>query len=244
MVPVRPLKALLFDIDDTLFSTTEFAERARRNSVAAMVRLGLRLDEEALLRELLEVIAESPSNYDKHYDRLLKRLSPEALGGVNPAILLAGAVVAYHDTKIRELRPFPGVLDLLAALHDRTHLVLGVLTEGLEVKQAEKVLRLGLCPYLHPRAIFISDQLAISKTNPKFYRRALATLSFAPSEVMFVGDNPLTDIEPAKGAGMITVRTLGAGKYADRPCRVVPDYEVRDFAELGAILRADFGLPV
>ena len=37
------LKAIFFDIDDTLFSTTEFADRARRGAVDAMRRYGLRL---------------------------------------------------------------------------------------------------------------------------------------------------------------------------------------------------------
>ena len=31
------LRAVLFDIDDTLFSTTQFARLARRNAVRAMV---------------------------------------------------------------------------------------------------------------------------------------------------------------------------------------------------------------
>jgi putative hydrolase of the HAD superfamily len=242
--PAHILKAVLFDIDDTLFSTTQFAETARRNSIRAMIRHGLVIDEDAATRELKELISEVPSNYDKLYDRLLRRLPASALGAANPAILLAAAVVAYHETKFRELHLFPGARELLSALHENTTLVIGVLTEGLEVKQAEKIIRLGIYDFLDPRAIFISDQFAISKVNPKFYRRALDNLGFAPAEVMFVGDNPVTDIEPAQRAGMITVRLRGSGKHGDLPCAVPPDYEVRHFDELSAILRADFGLPV
>ena len=51
------LKAILFDIDDTLYSTTEFAEQARRNSIEAMIRMGLRVEPEAAFRELKEVIS-------------------------------------------------------------------------------------------------------------------------------------------------------------------------------------------
>ena len=40
------LKAVLFDIDDTLFSTTHFARTARRNAVRAMVAAGLDVTEE------------------------------------------------------------------------------------------------------------------------------------------------------------------------------------------------------
>ncbi|MCU0724622.1 MAG: TIGR02253 family HAD-type hydrolase [Planctomycetes bacterium] len=244
MSPARPLKAVLFDIDDTLYSTTEFAETARRNSIRAMIRHGLGIDEESAFRELKEVISEVPSNYDKLYDRLLRRLPASALGNANPAILLAAAVVAYHETKFRELHLFPGAHALLGSLRANTTLVIGVLTEGLEVKQAEKIIRLGIYEFLDPRAIFISDQFAISKVNPKFYRRALDTIGFAPGEVMFVGDNPVTDIEPAKRAGMIAVRRRGTGKHGDLPSAVPPDFEIRHFDELAAILRTDFGLPV
>ena len=46
---MRTLKALFLDIDDTLYSTTAFAERARRNSVRALVATGLRVDPAALV---------------------------------------------------------------------------------------------------------------------------------------------------------------------------------------------------
>ena len=37
------LRAVLFDIDDTLFGTTDFAGRARKNAVRAMCEAGLDL---------------------------------------------------------------------------------------------------------------------------------------------------------------------------------------------------------
>ena len=37
------LRAILFDIDDTLFSTSEFARTARENSIRSMIRVFFRL---------------------------------------------------------------------------------------------------------------------------------------------------------------------------------------------------------
>ena len=45
----------------------------------------------------------------------------------------------------------------------------GILTPGLQVKQAEKLVRLGVLPWLDPGAIFFSDQMGVSKPNPKIY---------------------------------------------------------------------------
>jgi len=236
------LRALFLDIDDTLYSTSEFAAAARRAALDAMIRHGLRISLEDAVAELSEVIAEFGSNYSNHYDRLLRRLPPEAIPPGNPAILVAAAVGAYHDTKYRSLFPFRDVADVLARLSKETKLVIGVITEGLEIKQAEKLVRLGLTPFLAREAIFISDQIGISKPNRKLYLRACASVGVPPQEAMYVGDHPLNDIWPAKSIGMVAVRhRWQGGRHAHEEGTVKPDYEIRGFQELIPILRDDYG---
>ncbi len=240
---MRTLRALFLDVDDTLYSTSEFAAVARRAAMDAMIRHGLKMRLEDAMAELYEVIAEFGSNYPFHYDRLLRRLPPHLLPEVNPAILVAAAVGAYHDTKYRSLFPFRDVPDVLQRIRSRTNLVIGVITEGLEIKQAEKLVRLGVVPYLTPKAIFISDQIGISKPNRKLYQRACADAGVKPSEAMYVGDHPDNDIAPAKEVGMVAVRhRWQGGKHASSEGRVPPDYEIRSFHELIPVLRDDFGL--
>ncbi|MCB9870841.1 MAG: hypothetical protein H6837_13375 [Planctomycetes bacterium] len=57
-----------------------------------------------LRRELDEVISEFSSNFGSHFDKVIHRLPVEASAGLNPAILVAARVVAYHETKWRELK--------------------------------------------------------------------------------------------------------------------------------------------
>ncbi len=159
------LKAIFFDIDDTLFSTSEFADRARRGAVDAMRRYGLRLPADHILRELSEVISEFSSNYEHHFDKLLLRLPRRAFDGVNPAILVAAGVHAYHDAKVRQLRPYPDVPHALAKLA-KTEMVRGIITAGLQQKQADKLLRLGLYEYFTP-----TDLEAQSEALPAGLRR-------------------------------------------------------------------------
>jgi putative hydrolase of the HAD superfamily len=241
-----PLRAVFFDVDDTLFSTTAFATLARRRAMEAMVALGgLRVTADQLLAELKEVIAEFGPNYDSHYDRMLRRFPEGDLGGHSRSLLVAAGVASYHDTKIEEMRPFPGVLELLAALRSGPPLVLGVVTEGLEVKQAEKILRLGVYRYLDPGAVFISDVIGISKPNPKLWQRACADTGVSPAEALYVGDNPANDIVPARTVGMRTVRMRSpGGKYAAVDGSVPADHEAVDFPGLSSILRRDYGLKV
>lgn len=240
---MRKLSAILFDIDDTLFSTTEFARRARANAVQAMIQAGLDVPEEVVLRELDEVLAEFSSNYEHHFDKLLQRLRPASLVRTNSALIVAAGVAAYHDTKFRELAPFDDVFPLFSGLR-KAGVRLGVITHGWTVKQAEKLVRLGLVPYLDPRAVFISDQIGISKPNPKLYQTALRDLNLEASEVMYVGDSPEHDIAPPASIGMITVWAKRAAKHGLAGTSIRPDYTIANFNELGDILRRDFGVPL
>ena len=239
ITPLKSLKAVFFDIDDTLYSTSLFASRARHNSIRAMMALGLDLPENTLVHELSEVIREFSSNYDHHFDKLLLRIPKRAYQGVNPSVLVAGAVIAYHETKSRELLPFPDVTAALKALA-KTGLIRGVITDGLSVKQSEKLIRLKLYRLFTPGAIFISDDIGISKPNIKLYQRVCNELNLSASEVMYVGDDPVNDIDPAKALGMLTVLMKRGGKYLTRKGRLKPDYRIDNFRQLLKIVKTRF----
>jgi len=232
------LKAVLFDIDDTLFSTTDFARSARRNAVRAMVAAGLDVPEEQVVRELEEVVKEFSSNFSHHYDKLLMRMPESAYEGVNSALIVTAGVVAYHDTKFQELKPFEDVRPFLRALQ-AAGVRTGIVTHGWTTKQAEKLIRLNLVSLLDPAAIFISDQVGISKPNPKLYTTAQRTLGCEPGEMLYVGDNLAHDIAPPNSLGMVTAWSRRGAK-PNQDESIVPDHTIDDFRELAAILRDQY----
>lgn len=238
---MRKLKIVFFDIDDTLYSTSEFSRVARQNALHAMIRLGLRARFEDLSKELAEIIEEFSSNYDHHFDKLLVRLSPDAHLGVNPAVLVAGAVIAYHRTKQDQLRPFPEVPSCLRRLA-RSRLRLGVITSGWDVKQAEKLLRLDLYRYFDPSAVFVSEQIGISKPNAKLYQRCCERSGVKPEEAAYVGDHPRNDVDPPNELGMITFWCRRGGRHQNEPLHSCPTYTINNLRKLLAILHRDFGV--
>jgi putative hydrolase of the HAD superfamily len=241
MTGKRAIRGIFFDIDDTLYSTTEFARKARANALRAMIQAGLKVDFSDALKELHEVINEFSSNYSFHLDKLLGRFPADCVGNVNPAIVVASGVVQYHQTKFAELHPFPDVLEVLKILA-RTDLVRGIITAGLTIKQAEKIVRLKVYDYLTPDAIFISDQVGISKPNIKLFLRACSSCGLAPEETMYVGDDPRNDIDPCNKIGIVTVKNRRAGRHRDAAGETEPDYEIDNFWDLLNILREDFAL--
>jgi len=235
------LDAVFFDIDDTLYSSTAFAERARERSIQAMIRAGLRLPPERVRELLREVIGEYSSNFPYQFDEVLQRVSPEAYRPVNPAMIVASAVVAYHDTKFTELRPFDDVPEVLRRLRSRG-VRMGVVTSGIPVKQAEKLVRLGLAGEFEPGWVFIAEQLEISKEDPRLWSEVLRRSGLSPGRAMYVGDNPQRDIDPAGSAGWITVLVRRGGKYEGVAGRTRPRHEIASFAELEELLRSEYGL--
>jgi len=238
---VGTLSAIFFDVDDTLYSTTQFSDLARQRAVEAMVEQGLRLPVPEVRRELDEVIGEFSSNYSLHFDKLLLRLPAASWAGINRALIIAAGVMAYHATKA-ELEPFPDVLPFMQRVHDQGDVMLGIITHGLEIKQAEKLLLLNVLPHVNPAAIFISDQLGISKPNPKLYQRACQTMGLDPTTVMYVGDKPTHDIDPTNALGMISVLIHRDGRHGSEQGATQPRYEIDSLDELVPVLVEDFGI--
>ncbi len=237
------LDAVFWDIDDTMFTTTAFAKRARERAIAAMIERGLDHPADQVLAELQAVVEEFGSNDDRHYDRLLKRLPRKAVAGTNADLLVVAGVIAYHETKWEELRLSVDTARLLADLQ-KAGVKLGVITAGLTRKQMEKILRLGMDRFIDPGLIFITDQVGVAKSNPLLYRTAAKVAKVKPERAMHVGDHPQRDMESAKLAGMKVAWHRGSGKYSKLPPQPAPDHVIDAVEELRPILVKEYGIAI
>jgi putative hydrolase of the HAD superfamily len=235
----RVLRLITFDIDDTLYSSTDFARLARENGLKAMIGAGLKSDLKALQAELDEVVQEFTSNDENHFDRLLARLPEASLDGINSAVLVAAGVAAYHDTVHDNLRAYEDAHECIKTLQ-AMGFKLGVISQGYTVKQAVKLVRLRILPYLEKKAVFLSDQLGTSKANPKFYMRCAERFGVPVKECMHIGDRPDRDIDPANEAGWITVLNRRTGRYHERPGVTPPAFTIHNFYDLLEIVKRDF----
>jgi putative hydrolase of the HAD superfamily len=211
---------ILFDIDDTLFHSSEFSALARKNAINAMIGMGLEFDYDTVHSRLSEVISGKGSNYGRHFDDLLDELKVS-----EPGKYIASAVAAYHDTKT-SIQPFPKVPMTLLRLKESGHR-LYIATRGNSVKQWDKLIRLRIALYFD--RVFV----CVEKNEP-FYRSILKTLNSKPSDCVMVGDREDTDIAPARSAGLRTVRIL-AGKYSNSPSNA--DFTLPDISGLPGILQ-------
>lgn len=237
----KKLSGIFFDIDDTMYSTTAFAEKARLNAIKYMIKAGLKISEEECLATLLAVISEFPKNYDMHFNKLLNRLGEKYYKNINPNIIVAAAVIGYHETKHNELMIYEDVDDVLKIL-SQTKLTMGIITAGLTIKQAEKIVRLGVNQYVDNSLIFITDECGYAKTNPLFYKMAIEKSGLPARELLYVGDSPESDMIPSKNAGMYNVLVRRGGKYDTGKSGCQPDYTIQNFWELLELIKKNFSL--
>jgi putative hydrolase of the HAD superfamily len=236
------IQAIFFDIDDTLYNTSEFAKISRLKAVEAICKLGVKKSANFLFHELSQIVKEFGSNYPYHFNRLISRIPQEHLNGINKNILIAAAVITYHQAKEKFLRPFPDAIALLKKLKP-LKIIKGIITDGLEIKQAEKILRLNIYQYINKNAIFISEEVGIRKSNPKLFQYVADKLNLNPRSCIYIGNDFQVDVVPAKNCGFITILIDKIKRYNSE---LLPptDYYAKSFAEIEKILKNDFGLPV
>jgi len=215
---------ILFDIDDTLFPSTEFSALARKNALTAMIRTGIDLDYETLRTELQSVIKEKGSNYQYHFSDLCLRLKIK-----QPARYVAAAVAAYHDTKT-SIQPYPKVPSTLQKLKEQGH-KLFVATHGSSIKQWDKLIRLGIARYFDD--VFVTEDFQTNK-DEIFFRKIIERLGADASQCVMLGDREALDIKPAKAVGMKTIRIL-QGKEKDIPSAA--DHTINKIEEILDIMQ-------
>ena len=122
------IKAVIFDLDNTLIDFLKMKRVATRAAAFAMVDAGLRADRSALSSRLFDFY----SNYNIESDDAFSKFLLKTYRKIDYRIL-AAAVNAYLKEKALHLKPYPGVVKALAALKKRGF-KLAVVTDGLRLK--------------------------------------------------------------------------------------------------------------
>ncbi len=205
---MTPLRAVLLDLDDTLFDH-------RGATTRSLTRL--RAEFEALGTWTIDDLAE-------RYGRILERVHLDVLAGlVTPerarelrfaelftavgmadaeraAVAAAARYRAIYDTEWRAVAGARGLLDALAAADLR----IGIVTNNLADEQERKLRHLGL--RAHVEVLVTTDRAGGStKPAPAMFEMALEALGVGPDEAVMVGDGWATDVLGARAAGVRAV---------------------------------------
>lgn len=191
------IKAVFFDIDDTLYDTSGFAKLARKAALNVMIDAGLPLESDEAYLLLREIIDEYGSNYDKHFNILTKRVF-----GEEKPLLIALGMITYHNVKFALLRLFPQTTKTLIYLKEQGY-HLGVISNGITIKQWEKLIRLDLHHFFDH--IITSEEAGVQKPDTRIFELAMEKMECNAQKSIMIGNKFNEDILGALNSGMSAI---------------------------------------
>jgi putative hydrolase of the HAD superfamily len=220
------MKAVLFDLDDTLYPEIEFVKSGFRE-VARHLASKHNLDEGSLFQQMLEILKRDGRG--KIFDTLL-----ENLGLFTPERVRT--LVDLYRSHRPSISLYPDTLPTLEKLR-RNGIQVGIITDAMASVQKNKVKALGLENLFD--IIIYTEELGegCSKPSPVPFKTALKLLQVPASEAVYVGDDPSKDFLAPNNLGMLTVQVV---RQASKDLTPVPlpygaKFVVKDLAVIFSV---------
>jgi putative hydrolase of the HAD superfamily len=196
-------RAVLFDLDDTLFDHAHCARtaldvvRGQHACFSAISLDDLNRSHSTILEALHGDVAVGRVPLDRARAERFRRLFQTA--GVDADETLSSATAsAYREAYLTARRPVDGARALLRALH--SHARIAIVTNNLLNEQREKLRHCGLDGHID--VLIASEEAGVSKPDPRIFEIALARIGARPEEAVMIGDSWENDILGAQGAGI------------------------------------------
>ncbi|RMG32403.1 MAG: HAD family hydrolase [Gammaproteobacteria bacterium] len=232
--PLRAVRLLTFDLDDTLWPCFPVIHAAEREVHAwldqAAPELARRYDIDALREHRQQLARDNPDQaHDLTGLRLRSYRELARRHGVDEAIAEQANVI-FRRARNR-VTPFEEVVEVLTRL--RRHYRLVAVSNGNAQVECTP---LADC-FDHA---FMAEEVGAAKPDPALFHAASQATGIPLEQAAHVGDDPLRDVEAARRAGMHTVWVNREG--ADWPAELPPpDVQVRDLRQLLDYLLSESG---
>lgn len=256
------IKAVIFDLDDTLYDCTgKLVEPARRKTAAEVIAptigeaqrdaLRRRRQTEPMAARLEEILAQeggacTPEAAYRMQLALEQEHGPYFLVFDELARLFGldasfadRCYQVYQSAPVEEIEPFPDLFEVLTQLHQRGYYRF-LVSAGSPARQMEKIKRLGLCAAEGSAHGFDRIRLAGMRL-PQLEQHFMALLkefNLQPDEVLCVGDRLREEIRVANEMGMLTAQMV-RGRFhrvAPRVPAEQPDYVIHHLSQVPTLL--------
>ena len=222
------IKAVIFDLDNTLIDFLKFKKACINASVDAMIAKGLNISKKHAIEMIFQIYHEYGYEYQNIFEHFLKKVR-----GETDFKLIATAISAYRKEKLKFMKPYPNVIPTLKKLRAKG-IKLAILTDAPKFQAYTRLADLDLLYEFDPIIAF--EDTYERKPNPAPFKKMLAELKLKPNEVLMVGDMPDRDIKGAKAVGMKTaLAKYGLMPHVDAK-KIRADWEINEIGELVKIL--------
>ncbi|MBT4140035.1 MAG: HAD hydrolase-like protein, partial [Candidatus Latescibacteria bacterium] len=247
---MQKTRAIIFDLDGTLFDLNPLVQAARKRVAAFLFKQGFFASQSYAFKRLnaLELkhgpYYSSSPYYFAFYDiaKAIQKDKPETLkrffkkNAKHPEFDPIEAFVQelehiYNAEDVDEvLKPYPDMRQTLKELRNAGYRLF-LVTLGRSQRQKNKIDKLGIAPYF--------DRI-INEGPPAheyWFNELCQTTDLTPSEIVVIGDRTHDEIRTGNRLGFTTV-WLRRGRFAqEEPAPGErPDYEIRYLAQLSTLL--------
>lgn len=199
------VKAVVFDLDDTLISEKEYIKSGYRH-IAGIIEDRFSMDKNQVFDDLMNLFKVSPLNvFNRLYDEYQIEYSKE---------MILDLVKEYRG-HFPDIQFYDDVLPCLLELK-RTGVKVGIITDGYAIAQRQKLKAIQADKYLDE--VIVTDELGREywKPHPKAFELMKEKFKVNFDEMLYVGDNPEKDFYISKTYPIKTVRVLRDGVYSDK----------------------------
>lgn len=187
------IRAIIFDIDNTLVDFMEMKEKSLGPAVEAMIKKGLNLSKEESLKRIYEIYSKYGMEYKLIFQEFLKQ------AGQYDYRILAAGIIAYRDR--REVKPYENMPGILSDLKKQGY-KLAIVSDAPSLKAWLRLTYMGIEDMFDVVVAF--DDTKLEKPAKLPFEKALAELGVHRDEVLMIGDMPHKDMEGARRMGFVS----------------------------------------
>jgi HAD superfamily hydrolase (TIGR02253 family) len=219
------IKAVLFDLDNTLIDFMRMKHASVDAALNAMIGAGLGLTKASASKKLYKIYWKEGIEDQKIFQKFLKKVT----GRLDYKILAAG-IVAYRKAQAGVLEPYAQVMPTLIKLKEKG-MKLAIVTDAPKLKAWIRLTEMHLGDFFD--VVIAFEDTGLRKPDKAPFLAALKQLKLNPEECLMVGDWPERDIKGAKALG---IKTAFAKYGALKPVAVNADYVLKSIGELVKIV--------
>ncbi|MGQ9708167.1 MAG: HAD-IA family hydrolase [bacterium] len=221
------VKAVIFDVDNTLVDFNKWKDAAVEAAVMAMIDAGLNMTPDTAKEQIYQIYEEKGIEYQEVFNDFLQNV----LGNIDYRIL-ANGIIAYRRAREGALVSYPHVQIALLKLF-RMGLKLAVVSDAPRLQVWMRLASLSVDRFFDVVVTF--DDTGKRKPAREPFEKVLELLKVAPQEAMMVGDWAERDIVGAKELGMITVFARYGDSFGTQNSGA--DYEINDILEILPLIK-------